>query len=333
MAVLWQWCFVVLTLVSQSAALSHSQPSSKFQQVTIPEANQVAKDLGIRPGSSAPRIVWKYSWRMLGYALPVLHALDEARSKDLDYSLKCLWCKALSGRDRKSPTFDDNVAYDMLPSVSRKILQLPRRLYPRLIHFNIELRTVYLDRAIREEIKRVTSSKKIRLITLGAGYDTRSVRFLEEGLVHEAWELDMPQVLQSKEIMLDRLGRRRPSTKRPNLVAQDLNDLSSFVETFANTIQDIDDDASWHNIIVLEGVLIYLNEGIPSSLLTVCSKQSQERDLSASLVFADLFRALPSLEVGEVEAFFKSMGWSLDRSSWCPKPGLARHMGVARVLL
>jgi O-methyltransferase involved in polyketide biosynthesis len=298
--------------------------------LSVPSSDVIAAAFNVRPGSHAPRIIWKYSWRIHGRILPLLHAFDRARSKDMDYSLKCLWCKAITGQDRTSPVFDGGLAYDMLPSGSRWIVKLPNRIFPRLIHFNIELRTAYLDRALRQEIIEANPEKKIRLITLGAGYDARSVRFLTEGLVEEAWEIDVKPVVTSKQIMLDRLQRRRPDSKLPNLVTQDLNDVESFQRIFSDIV-DPSENGDWHNIIMLEGVLIYLDEGVPSKLLSFCSSYLKREELSGSLVFADLFRGLPSSEINDARDRFGSDGWELLESSWCVKPGLARHMGVARV--
>lgn len=298
--------------------------------ITIPSSDVVADDLGVRRGSRAPRRIWRYSWRLHGYMLPLLHALDRARSKDLDYSLKCLWCKALSGLDPSSPTFDGGLAYDMLPSGTRWILRLPNRIFPRLIHFNIELRTAYLNRAIREEVERYPT-KKIRLITFGAGYDTRSVRCLMEGQVHEAWEIDMAPVVASKEIMLDRLRQRRHSImERPNLLALNLNNLDALREILQSVL-DSKRGKDWHTIFLFEGVLIYLDRDVPKTLLTCCSSMLRTDGLSGSLVFADLFRDLTRFDNDSAAEFFQSVGWDLMRSTWCVKPGLARHMGVARL--
>lgn len=315
-------------------------------------ANDVARKFGVRPGSTAPRIVWKYSWRLLGYCLPILHLFDKARSKDLDYSLKCLWCKALSGRDKTSPAFDDYYSYDMLPSGARWLLKLPNFLFPRLIHFNIELRTTFLDRALRDEIEHVMQSQsngnstKIRLITLGAGYDTRSTRFLEEGLIHEAYELDMDAVIQSKSVMLERLSKRRSrrrgeagnsTSRHQQLLTQDLNDLTSFEEKLEQIIaktESLEEDSRWHNIFLFEGVLIYLDKGVPISLVKLCSTLLERTKQEGSLVFADLFRDLGSdFRVDTARDYFNSKGggWKLVPSFWCPKPGLARHMGKARL--
>jgi len=306
----------------------------KYKMVTVPSSDQIADKLKIHRGSHAPRWVWRSTWRVHGYSLPLLHAMDQARSQDLDYSLKCLWCKALSGLDTTSPAYDGGLAYDMLPSGTRRILRLPSWLFPRLIHFNIELRTAYLAQAVQREVEQF-GMRKIRLVTLGAGYDARSVRLLTTGEVQEAWELDVAPVVTSKTIMLERLVQRRhqslPPLKLPNLLVQDLNDIDGYRKAVSNIIGSAENTSEWHTIFLLEGVLIYLDDNVPRSLLNSCSDILRSERVSGSLVFADLFRELANFDVGIAGDFYQSMGWDLLYDSWCVKPGLARHMGIARV--
>ena len=314
-------------LISRTSKIETKNTSKDFP-VVIASSDEVAKALGVRPGSHAPRYVWKYSWRIHGYLLPLLHYFDTASARDFDYSLKCLWAKAISGRDKSSPVYDDNITYDMLPRGTRWLVKIPSRLWPRLIHFNIELRTAYLDNSLRKEIA-AHSDKKIRLVTLGAGYDTRSVRFLSDGSIDEAWELDITKVLDSKVVMLERLKSRRHTAKLPILVSVDLND----VETFENLRLPgiVTEDKDWHTIFLLEGVLIYLKEGVPDKLLSACASSLKENDVGGSLVFADLLRGIPDGDFQIAKERLELDGWKLSEDDWCVKPGLARHMGTAQL--
>jgi hypothetical protein len=280
---------------------------------------------------------------------------DKARTPDLDNSLKCLWCKALVGLDKTSPAYDNGLAYDMLPSVSRWIVRLPERSFPRLVHFIIELRTIYLDRSLQEEIKYakiILGCHRIRLITLGAGYDTRSVKFLNNNnnreTIDEAWELDIEQVIHSKSIMLKRLQHRRPTYNLPNLVRQDLTDTSRLTDVLDNIIRpkklddenddedDENDDNEWYTIFVVEGVLIYLKEEDRSKVLSVCSKSLKKSGgggRGGSFLFADRIRKLRDPTPVQVESWLQSDGWNLVDNSFCVHPGKARHMGAARVTI
>lgn len=333
------------------AAFSSSETKKKNDHVTT-----IAQQLGVKPGMMdfSPRF-WKFAWRMHGRLLPLLHYWDKARTADLDNCLKVLWCKALVGLDQRSPAYDGGLAYDMLPSVTRRLVTLPERFFPRLVHFIIELRTVYLDRALREEIQHAknmfsvanninnhtsTSSSKcrIRLVTLGAGYDTRSVKFLNDDdimgwRINEAWELDMPQVVASKSIMLDRLQTRRPNAEIPRLIGQDLTDFEGLTQQLTK-ILDSDRDSNnveWHTVFLVEGVLIYLKEADRSKVLSTCADMLKSHQQHGSFLFSDRIRKLRDPDTAQVQGWLRDDGWQLVDGSFCVHPGKARHMGAARV--
>jgi len=52
---------------------------------------------------------------------------------------------------------------------------------------------------IRQPSNQLTGSKRIRLVVLGAGYDLRATRFLQDSIVEEGIELDLPEVMQAKK--------------------------------------------------------------------------------------------------------------------------------------
>lgn len=96
--------------------------------------------------------------------------------------------------------YDDSLAYDLLPRGSRVLVgKRLRKFYPRLHHANVEIRTAYLDQSVTRIIDEIHATKepraRIRLISLGAGYDVRSIKFRERGLVVQAIELDLPEVI------------------------------------------------------------------------------------------------------------------------------------------
>ena len=205
---------------------------------------------------------------------------------------------------------------------------------------------------------------------MGAGYDARAVRLLSTGQVQQAYELDVPDVVASKRIMLRRLQQRLESSSNnidvslPTCIGIDLNNLSA-VESTLNTIManttvaghddgggdDSNDETlsggPWHTIFVFEGVLIYLNQTIPTQLLQLCASTvkkssmvgteqdkewtSSSAEATASLCFADLLENMTGRgnDVDFAGQQLAGMGWDL--IDWCPKPGLARHMGVARL--
>ena len=310
---------------------------------TIPDPDEVAARLNVQPYTRSPRWVWKYAWRGHGKLLKILHWKDPAAAKDVDQSLKVVWLKALAAFNPKSPVYDpERWTYDTLPRISAWLIfrLIPARFFPRLHHANIELRTTYLDSMILKEIA-ANTNKKIRLVSLGAGYDIRSVRWLSKGQVDEAWELDIPTVVESKRVMLERLQRRRQrrnqTTVLPTCRGVDLNNLAQVQELLQGILTDkhsssssSSNDQEWHTIFISEGVLIYLDPTIPGKLLKLCAATvTSGGTATASLCMADRLENSPGGEELAGREELARSSWEL--MDWCPKPGLARHMAVARL--
>ena len=254
--------------------------------------------------------------------------------------------------------------------------------------------------------------KKIRLIVMGGGYDTRSIKLLERTLLLqnnetspyykllkqkyqlsrrrrrglwnrillrrrrtlpsnsfdnitssslneydlECHELDLPEVVRAKRQLLHtRLFKRRPwlqpqqhvgssnTIEYPNLISVDFNNLNDTRDALegillsSNTSDDTNCEV--YNIILFEGVMIYLNEGIPHSLLELCSgilnkanstpTSSSPSTTAAYLCFADRLENIPGGDIDAAHIEMNRTGWKL--IDWLPKPGLARHQGVAHL--
>ena len=74
--------------------------------------------------------------------------------------------------------------------------------------------------------------------------------------------------------------------------------------------------------------MIYLNEGVPHGLLNVCRNVLRKTKSSrGSLVFADRLERIPGGDYDIAQPVLAEAGWRI--VDWQPKPGLARHMGVA----
>jgi Leucine carboxyl methyltransferase len=408
-------------IISTGSSPLASEAANAAVPSSMPNPDVVARSLGVAPIARCPGWVWKFVWRAHGRLLPLLHAFDHAKAKDVDQSLKVLWLKAITSFDRRSPACEYNGnllgppslgcefwAFNMLPPVSRWIIRIvPTWLFPRLHHANIELRTVYLHRALQKEFEHAKRQRvgakinvKIRLICLGAGYDPVGTRLLTSGTVDECFELDIESVISSKRVMLQRLQTRRERkrdrqeryrkleqwprrlasvfrrqepnathsldlpTKIPTLVSVDLNEgpaVRSILRNIMRSSPTKNESSTWYNVFLTEGVLIYVND--PSSVLAMCAdscrlhgvrfmeinrengpvgpgvasisvtteENAAEATNCASLCFADRLANVPggnhTLAVQELSV--NAGGWSL--IDWCPKPGLARHMGIARL--
>jgi hypothetical protein len=313
----------------------------------------VAKRLGVQPTMiNASAKTWKRAWKIHKRLIPILHSTDSCKPSDSSLNIACMWWKSLSGNDKSSPVYDNKLAYDLLPSGWRNIIRL-HKFYPRLHHGNVELRTAYLDNQISEIKNNIilkgdrTTTTMIRLVCMGAGYDTRGVKMLERSIVDQVYELDLPDVVEAKQRLFQRLLKRRPWLQKeilsmPTLIPCDFNiisDVEKKLRTFLHEQQkhdnvDNDDTINWHTIFVFEGVMIYLEDGIPSSLLNITSNVLKENNLDGSLCFADRLENISTPEddgdsYSSGEAELMDNGWQI--MDWCPKPGLAKHMGSAKL--
>ena len=223
--------------------------------------------------------------------------------------------------------------------------------------------------------------KKIRLIVMGGGYDTRSFKLLEQSLLTddqiphhkllqkkqtcfrqlfrrrqpqpqlqnafaklpssiydmECYELDLPEVVSAKSKLLNRrLSRRRPwlgeTSKYPQLIPVNFNNLNETRRALEKIIDGPDTcKSNVENLILFEGVMIYLDQGIPHSLLELCSDVLRRSHVEGEgyLCFADRLENIPGGDKDLALIEMDRTGWEL--MDWLSKPGLARHMGVARL--
>jgi Leucine carboxyl methyltransferase len=346
---------------------------------TIPDPFEVAAIVGVKPCIMAPKYLWKWAWHFHGLLLPILHFREPVAPRDSSYSLKVLWCKAIASMDRSSKVFDHGWTYDTLPSYSRWLLLkvIPNRFFPRLHHANIEARTAYLEKIIQAEMAHAVSvvssssssslcnknnnatTPTVQLISIGAGYDVRCSRLLSTTtttfpndhnngncILLEAYELDLPSVVASKQAILDRLQKRRPGSRHPTLIPINLNDVDGSVQQTLERIMTTE-TATTYTIFISEGVSIYLNKGVPSRLLRLLGDLARKKAASyngsssisnssavaassvASFCFADRLENVPGGDIVAARNELSQAGMEL--LDWCPKPGLARHMGVARI--
>lgn len=287
---------------------------------TILTPAAAAARVGIQPTiEAAPAFVWKWLWKGHQMLLPLLHITDDSNQppvRNNDLSLWVLWNKAIAAQDKKSPVYDNDWTYDMLPSVTRYFVKsIPNQLFPRLYHANIEIRTAYLNQIILQEmIRNVNENKKVRIVSIGAGYDVRCSRLLSlkhpndssKHLLTEAWEIDVPDVIQPKASMLHRLQYRRQRQRQdrddepirvPHVRPVDLNNSTWFENVLNAIIRNDDGDETWHTIFVSEAVFIYLDKGIPRKVMQQCRDAIIQSGTSntASFCFADRLENSPGI--------------------------------------
>eukprot|EP00980_Cylindrotheca_fusiformis_P018323 scaffold5975_cov99-Cylindrotheca_fusiformis.AAC.8 len=338
----------------------------KILGVQPPSANSILRRLDHRLFGSKKRLeprLKRWVWKLHGKLLPLLHLLDKDYSPEQFVNLRVLWNKAISSLDSTSPVYEKGkwTTYRMLPRFSRWILRfIPSSWFPRWFHANIELRTAYLNQAIANEMERIrlsshhpnnstTNKKRIRLVVLGAGYDTRSIRLLhlqedDEGRrIDQAWEFDLPAIMNAKKSKMNRyyLESEENSARKIEFVGIDLNDPLSFQSTLMEMLlaknkkdnSDGDEDdgsSSWTTIVVSEALFLYLQPGVPEHLLSICQTvfQDDDHDTNNDVVFCFADRLKDVFNEEDAQKWFVNNGWTL--VDWLPKDGATRHMGIAR---
>ena len=333
----------------------------------------ITEEMKITAPWNAPAFVWNFAWQLHQKLIPWLHMFDRCFAEDSSYNLAILWCKAISGNRLGSRLWDEAIAFDLLPPIFRWIVQFPLCwLYPNLHHQNVALRTAFLDSALKSELSSSSndtlltstpspSCKYARVIVLGSGHDTRSLRFANMksiintvDLQPEFWEIDLPSVIRTRRLMLERFVERRKRrlnlmhskddvTIVPSVVGVDLNKLD---EVRSALVDILSRGGCGKVIFVVEAVLMYLHSDVVQPLLSLCVDSAKiaanGAPIDVALLFADRFpgvcdggevsSAAAAMMTSEeeraaVETFLRPTGLTLKK--WMPKPGRARHMGVA----
>lgn len=339
----------------------------------------------------------RWTWRQRVPILRILHWKDPWTPVDSCINLECLWWKVLSTTNPSSPCYEGSPSsghsytYDLLPRPSRRFITSLRRFHPRWIHALLEVRMAYLNQAIQAERMQVNDNDNsnsnstmtgLRVISLGAGYDVRSIRLLNEeesstpatgnsdkqpSLILECFEFDLPATIDSKQQLIEqRLLKRQPKRRRqqimkkqergrdrkeemtpstqlklPTMIGLDLNDTVELQRQLQQIFRKKDKeeiDNQYHTIFVVEGVLMYLDEGKAAAVLQACadaarnsSGESSSSASSASLCFADRLFDRNDCDPIPLRDDLARTGWKLHE--WAPNPHAnAKHMGIARLL-
>ena len=202
---------------------------------------QAATRAEVRPPWNAPKWVWSSAWKLHERLIPALHIFDDCPIENTFLNLAVLWWKAISGNRIGSRTYDGGVAFDFLPPWTRWVVQFPLCwFFPDLHHQNVAIRTSYLDKIVRSELDFYDAEldNSTIVIVLGAGFDTRAVRFMRSSSVR--WhEIDLPHVVAQKQAVLNRyeLRQRKKHIRLPELHSVDLNEPDLLQSTIADIVR------------------------------------------------------------------------------------------------
>jgi len=314
--------------------------------------NRAADELQLSPPWNAPRWLWSFAWKVQTWAMPLLHMFDQLRPQDTFLNLNVLWWKAISGNRRLSSTYDNGFSFDLLPPLTRRVTQFPLcYLFPNLHHQNVALRTAFMDKQLAEQLAIGEKEQQdVVVVTLGAGFDTRSLRFLARGpgqSTSQFYEMDLPAVVEQKRRLLqERFLLRRPGSRLPVLLPGDLNIEQDVVAAFDSILlqqqQQQRQGRGLRVVLMVEAVLMYVKDANVLPALTAAVNAAQRMGAKdAVFIFSDRFPGvIEQLSAPEAEGlgdgreqqlvaeFLKRAG-GLEITNWTPKPGRARHMGTA----
>jgi len=268
------------------------------------------------------------------------------------FNLAVLWWKAISANRWGSCLWDDGITFDLLPPIFRRLVQFPLSwFYPNLHHQNIAIRTVFLDDALQSEISNSLNieNAKVRVVVLGSGYDSRSLRFLNSKFNNSTkvdfFEFDLPSVVKVRRLMLERFAQRRTSSKKsvrlPTVLETDLNNLDEFTLKIDQLLNQ-KPDTYVKTIFLVEAVFMYLSDDVVISFCQQCVRSVIKNNPleMVSLCFAHRFPGIlnnntTSLSLMTMEKERDSVAALLLQSNlqltrWMPKLGRARHMGIAK---
>ena len=184
---------------------------------------------------------------------PLLYSFSPLRSSTLESfkNLRVLWTRALLNSVGE---LDDDVAYELLPKVTRALVgEGPLAVLLWIAVKDkvswIKDRTQFIDDSLLgflEEHK----NEKCNVLLLGAGFDTRSVRMSKKFGDALFYEVDLGEVVETKQALLEDLG------KFPNIELTKF-DLNREPENLVGSLPGF--DKSLPTCVIVEAVMFYVD--------------------------------------------------------------------------
>jgi len=223
--------------LSLSSAAVHSRGSPRMAlklDLSPAEAARLLEDgpaASQGPFGKGGALEWVASF-LDGYATLVLfqlHLFDDKAVQDSSKNLQVLWSRAVLA---KNGALDDPIAFEMLPESTRWVVT--SGLFDGVVNFLewVSARTAFLNEGTDAFLSSAACSNgaPCQAVVLGAGFDTRSVRYQREGLTF--FEVDLPETIAAKRVVHERYKATADAakvegemaTRLPTLVGWDLNE-------------------------------------------------------------------------------------------------------------
>ena len=155
-------------------------------------------------------------------ALAQLHAFDDKEVQDSSKNLQVLWSRALLAHTGQ---LQDPIAYKLLPKSTRWFITSGAIDFVAGWLEWIQARTEWLDQGTEAFLSSPSCAdgKPCQVVIIGAGFDTRSIRYQRDGL--RFFEVDLPETIAAKRCVHERYRDEvDPQVNLPTLVGFNLND-------------------------------------------------------------------------------------------------------------
>jgi methyltransferase (TIGR00027 family) len=201
----------------------------------------------------------------------LLYLGDDSGIKDSSKNLRVLWTRGLLNSLGK---IDDPIAAELLPKktkwvVGKRLANLVWRDTAAVDKLDwIVNRTEFIDSQLEEFLQETEGSSSNRqVVLLGSGYDTRSLRYSQEGI--DFFEVDIPDVLSMKSKMVDQYCVEGSSSSSSiKFVPLDLNEVLTRNENIVDVLKTNGLRVDLPTIVVCEAVLFYLIPGAVQKMVS-----------------------------------------------------------------
>lgn len=296
---------------SQTSSVARSLPVRELEdQLLLPsfEAVEQVETTQISQNGLGKGMDW-----IFGVVFGMLHIFDHTGIEDSSKNLRVLWARAALDA---AGEINDPVAKEWLPAMTRGIASWPVW-RPAVSAFGefVTARTRFIDARVDNFLAR-HSQREPRIVLVGAGYDTRSLRYA--GLA-EFVEIDIATVVEGKR----RLWRDRRE-QPPVLVPCDLN-VDSLAEALLSVGVSREDQRPL--LFVVECVLFYVDNEPTHRVMDAILSYG----VDAELCLVDSLKPLVTSPFEhDVARFLERRGWYLHDhdSRW---GGAVHLIGASRV--
>jgi methyltransferase (TIGR00027 family) len=173
---------------------------------------------------------------------------------------------------------DDHIAFLLLPRFVQVMARIPmvRRLYlkyltPRGVYEYVIARTKYID----EICQKALEDQFDQILILGAGFDTRALRFQDKARATRFFELDAPHTQQAKLAQYKQRGLEVPANV--TFIPVDFEK-----ESLSQKLEQTGFQKGQKSLFILEGLLMYL---LPGSVWETLETIRQYAGAGSRIVF------------------------------------------------